>query len=405
MRKVYTGLSEVLTLEVAHKKDGRRLGPEDLSLLSDAAVAFDEEKILWVGKSSALPAEYASARTVDLQGHVLTPELVDSHTHVVFGGDRAQEYAQRLNGVSYEEIARAGGGILKTMTETNLASEETLFSDACERIDRLSSYGIRTIEIKSGYGLNFEKELQISQLIHRLKKEFAPRVQIFNTYLAAHDVPKSFSSSAQYLREVVIPLLHKLAPLKILDAVDIFHEKNYFSREDTELLFAEAEKLGIQRKIHADELNDNGGAALACGHGALSADHLLKVSAAGIKALATSKTVATLLPGTAFFLGKPLAPARALLDGGAKVALGSDYNPGSCHCDNLLLIACVSAAQLKLNQAELWAGVTMNAAHALGLTQQGVILPDFKPRFSLFKTSSISHITYSWGRNFSVPLP
>jgi imidazolonepropionase len=205
--------------------------------------------------------------------------------------------------------------------------------------------------------------------------------------------------------EVVLPLLEKLAPLKIIDAVDIFHEKNYFDEKDTQSLFNLAKRLGIHTKIHADELNDNNGASLAVLNQALSADHLLKIGLQGIKDLASSDTVATILPGTAFFLGKPLAPARELLDAGAKVAIASDYNPGSCHCDNVLLVASMSAAQLKLKQVELWCGITLNAAHALSLRNQGVIQVGMKPRFSLFKIESLSHVTYNWGRNFSVNLP
>jgi imidazolonepropionase len=401
--QVYKNLNQILTLKSAHQKDGRNLLPQDLDLIENGAVVFDEQKIHWVGEAKDLPSQYASVSAKDLSGHVLTPELVDSHTHIVFGGDRAQEYADRLNGIPYEEIAQRGGGILYSMKATNEASEEELFNTACERIERLHSYGIGSLEIKSGYGLNFEKEYSLSLLIDRLKKKYTPRIQIFNTYLAAHDVPRSFSSSSQYLNDVVLPLLEKLAPLKVIDAVDIFHEKNYFSAEDSKKLFERAEALGIARKIHADELNDNGGANLACSSTALSADHLLKVSDAGIEALSKSSTVATLLPGTAFFLGKPLAPARKLLDKGAKVALASDYNPGSCHCDNLLLIGSMSAAQLKLNQAELWSALVMNSAHALGLKDQGAIIVGMRPRFSLFKTKSLSHITYNWGRNFSVP--
>ena len=330
---------------------------------------------------------------------------MDAHTHIVFGGDRAQEYADRLSGVSYEEIARRGGGILLTMKQTNEASVEELFNSACERIERLHSYGIGTIEIKSGYGLNFDKEHEVALVIDKLKKKYFPTIQIFNTFLAAHDVPRSFKNSREYLEEVVIPLLEKLAPLKIIDAVDIFHEKNYFDSEDVNILFSKASALGIARKIHADELNDNDGARLAIKHECLSADHLLKISDEGISALSKAKTVATLLPGTAFFLGKPLAPARKILDGGAKVAIASDFNPGSCHCDNLLLIASMAAAQLKMNQAEIWAGITLNAGAALGLSNQGALIPGMKPRFSLFKTESLSHITYNWGRNFSVTLP
>lgn len=404
MLKALIDLNEIVTLKGAHSKDGRHLVADDLSIIKDGAIVYDESKILWVGETTRLPEQYRNLAQ-SMKGHVLTPEVVDSHTHIVFGGDRAQEYADRLNGVSYEEIAKRGGGILYTMKQTNEASQEELFQTACERIERLHSYGIGTIEIKSGYGLNFEKEFEVSLLIDRLKKKYAPRIQIFNTYLAAHDVPKSFQSSADYMAEVVIPLLEKLAPLKMIDAVDIFHEKNYFTANDVELLFNKAQSLGIACKTHADELNDNDGAALAVKHGALSADHLLKISSSGIKALAGSHTVATLLPGTAFFLGKPLAPGRALLDGGAKVAIASDYNPGSCHCDNVLLVASMSAAQLKLNQAQLWSGITLNASAALGFKNQGAIIPGMKPRFSLFKTESLSHITYNWGRNFAVSLP
>lgn len=403
--KVYRDLNQVVTLSGAQNKDGRRLLPEDLSIITDGAVVFNDEVIEWVGKSADLPTEFSKLSAISLKGHVLTPELVDSHTHIVFGGDRATEYCDRLNGVSYEEIAKRGGGILLTMNMTNEASAEVLFNSACERVKRLHSYGIGTIEIKSGYGLNFDKEYELSQVIDRLKKTFAPQINIFNTYMAAHDVPRTFGSSSAYMKEVVIPLLEKLAPMRIIDAVDIFHEKNYFNAEDVELLFSRAEALGIKRKIHADELNDNEGATLACRFEALSADHLLKVSDNGIKALASSTTVATLLPGTAFFLGKPLAPARTLLDAGAKIALASDYNPGSCHCDNLLLISSMAAAQLKMNQTEIWAGMTLNAAHALGLYDQGSLIIGKKARFSLFKAETLSHISYNWGRNFAVTLP
>lgn len=402
MIRVFSELEQIITMRGVHQKDGRNLLPEDLGIIPNASIVFDDDKILWVGPAGNLPGQYLNVPHTKLRGHIMTPEIVDSHTHIVFGGDRAQEYADRLNGKSYEEIAKEGGGILLTMKMTNEASLDELYLSAKERIERLASYGVGTIEIKSGYGLNFDCEYKVSILIDRLKKEFSPKIQILNTYLAAHDVPKSFTDSAAYLDEVVLPLLDRLADEKIIDAVDIFHEKGFFSAEDTRRLFEKAKSLGIPVKSHADELNDNGGAELAASHGALSADHLLKVSSKGIAALANSQTVATLLPGTAFFIGKPLAPARTLLDAGAKVALASDYNPGSCHCDNLLLIASICAPQFKLNQAELWAGITYNSAHALGLKKQGALIGGMKPRFTLFKTESLSHVTYNWGRNFAV---
>lgn len=403
--KAYTHLNEILTLREAHHKDGRKLIPSDVTIVKDGAVIFDEDKILWVGPTSKIPSEFEAAKQIELRDHTLTPELVDCHTHVVFAGNRSQEYVDRLNGTSYEEIAERGGGILYTVEQTQNTSADDLFKIAVKRIEAIRDYGVGTIEIKSGYGLSYEKELELSQIIYRLKNHFSARLQIFNTYLAAHDVPKNFSSSSAYLNEVVLPLLNTLAPLHIIDAVDIFHEKNYFTTEDTRELFSRARSFGIPCKIHADELNTNGGAEIAAEFTALSADHLLKISDSGIQKISGSSTVATLLPGTAFFLGKPLAPARKLFESGAKVAIGSDYNPGSCHCDNVLLIAALSAAQLKLNQAELWGAITLNAAHALGLKNQGAIVPGLKPRFSLFKSESVAHITYSWGKNLSVNLP
>lgn len=401
--KTYIHIKELVTLKNAHSKDGRNLLPEDLSIINDGAIVFNDEEILWVGETCGLPSEY-NKNTIDLTGHILTPEIVDSHTHLIFGGDRASEYVERLNGIPYEEIARRGGGILLTMNQTNNSSEDELYLSAKKRIERIASYGVGTIEVKSGYGLNFDKEYEISLIIDRLKKEFAPRLQIINTYMAAHDVPKTFKDSAHYMSEVVIPLLEKLAPLKIIDNVDIFHEKNYFTDADTALLFETATRLMIPAKMHGDELNDNGSAALGVKLGALSIDHLLKINDDGIQALANSSTVATLLPGTAFFLGKPLAPGKKLLDAGVKVAIASDYNPGSCHCDNVLMVAQISAAQLKMNITEIWCGITLNAAHALGLRNQGAIVIGMKPRFSLFEAQSLAHISYYWAHNFSTAL-
>jgi len=403
--KVYTHLNQIVTLQGAAKKNGRNLHPDDLGIINDGAIAFDENEIHWVGTTSDLPEKFKSITPISLSGHILTPEIVDSHTHLVFAGDRSEEYAQRLNGTSYEEIAKRGGGILYTSKQTNHISTEDLFEKSLEKIQRIHSYGVGTIEIKSGYGLNFEKEYELSLLIHRLKQHFYPRIKIFNTFMAAHDVPKNYNSSSDYLDQVVLPLLKKLAPLNIIDAVDIFHEKNYFTDTDVEKLFSLCAELKIPTKMHADELNDNGGASLGVKNKSLSVDHLLKISDEGIKKLSQSDTVATILPGTAFFLGKPLAPARKLLDQGAIVALASDYNPGSCHCDNLLLVASISAPQLKINQAELWAGITLNAAKSLGIKNAGFLSQHAISRFSLFKVENLSHLTYHWGRNFNISLP
>ncbi|EQC51295.1 imidazolonepropionase [Bacteriovorax sp. DB6_IX] len=404
MITLLNNISEVLTLESAFKKDGRNLLPEDSCIIDNAAVIHNQEEILWVGSKENIPSNYKIDQEIDLMGKVLTPELVDSHTHAIFGGNRADEYTMRLNGADYQAIAKAGGGILSTSKGTNSLSEDELFNSTVEKIERIASYGVGTIEIKSGYALNYEGEKLCSKVIGRIKEHFAPRIQIFNTYLAAHAVPKSFKDSAEYLNQVVIPLMKDLADEHIIDAVDIFHEEGYFSYEDTKLLFEEALKLGFKLKIHADEFGDNKGAKLAAEFNALSADHLLCTTQDGIEALAKSSTVATVLPGTGWFLGKPQANAKKMIDAGCKLAIASDYNPGSCHCDNLLLIASMAAPMYPLNMTQMWSAITMNSAAALGFNNQGAIIPGLKPRFAVFKTNKISEITYNWGRNLAEPI-
>ncbi len=401
--KIYKNFSEILTLSEAFHKDGRKLRAEDLGLIKNGSIVFSHEKILWVGSDLNIPDDYLDKGypEIDCSGKVCVPEIVDSHTHLVFGGDRASEYSMRLNGADYEEIAAAGGGILNSMKGTLLLTRSELLKIAHQRVKTIHSYGVGTIEIKSGYGLTFEKEYELSHVIHDLKNIVRPDVQIINTFMAAHAVPKNFGSSYEYLKDVVLPLLDKLSEENILDCVDIFHEQNYFSHDDVVALFERAKRWNLNVKIHADEFNDNKGAVLAAKFGALSADHLLKTSEDGILALANSNTVATLLPGTGLFLGKAQANARALLDSGARVAIASDFNPGSCHCDNLVMLASIAAPLYKLNLTELWAAITLNAAQALGLSNQGAIVEGLKPRFSIFNTDSIDRITYSWGKNLA----
>jgi imidazolonepropionase len=399
---VLKNFSQIATLAHAHHKDGRLLNHEDLGLLNNATIVYDEDKILWAGVDKQLPEEFQKLDFKDCSGKVCLPEIVDSHTHLLFGGDRAHEYSMRLNGASYEEIAAAGGGILNSTKGTQALTRGELLNIAKARVKTIHSYGVGTIEIKSGYGLSFEKEYELSRIIHDLKSIVRPNVQIINTFMAAHAIPKIYSSSYDYMKEVVLPLLDKLAGENIIDAVDIFHEQNYFSNEDVVSLFERAQRLNIPVKLHADELNNNAGAEIAAKYNAISADHLLKISKEGIAALKNSSTVANLLPGTGLFLGKEKAPARDLLDAGVKVSMASDYNPGSCNCDNLILLASIAAPMYKMSQSEMWCAITLNAAHALGLKNQGAIVNGLAPRFSIFNTDSIDKITYSWGKNLSI---
>lgn len=399
---IYTHLEQLVTLSECYKKQGRFLKDDDLGIIHNGAIVFDEQKIHWVGPTEEIPSQYHQCPSTNFSGHTLTPEIVDSHTHLVFGGDRSDEYTMKISGVDYREIAKSGGGILSTMRATRESSREDLFNSACERIERLNSYGVGSIEIKSGYGLNFDKEYEVSKIIDDLKRKYAPKIQIINTFMAAHAIPPEFSSSREYLDVIVIPLMKKLHSEGIIDCVDIFHEAGYFTSEDTETFFKAAIKLNLPFKSHADEFEDLKGAKLAAEMGAISTDHLLATQNDGIEALAKSQTIATFLPGTGFFLGKKQVHARAFLDAGCRVAIASDYNPGSCHLDNVILAASLAAPIYKMNLAEIWSAITFNAAHACHLKKQGVLLPSFKPRFSIFKVDKIDKITYHWGRNFCV---
>ncbi len=395
MQKHYKNFSQIITLTNAHNKDGRNLAPEDLSIIENASIIFDDKEILWVGPSSNLPSEFSDLKPEDFTGKILLPGIVDSHTHLVFAGDRSKEYAMRLNGASYEEIAAAGGGILNTVSATKDASFDELYELGKKRIEKIHQHGVQTIEIKSGYGLTFESEELISRVIHKLKQDFCGKVQIINTFLAAHAIPVG-DTSQNYIKNTCIPLMQKLASESIIDFVDIFHEQNYFTEQDTKSLFDAAQELKLKIKIHADELNDNDGASIAVDYSAFSADHLLCISDKNIKKMANSNTVASLLPGTALFLGKPLAPARKMLDAGCKVAIASDYNPGSCHFDNLPLLTAISSKLLNMNIAELTAAITLNAAAALGLEKQGAIITGHRPIFTILDFNSIDQFYYNW---------
>lgn len=395
----------MLKLAGSYARDGRNLELCNLDIVPDGAVVFDENKILFVGETKKIPSEFKDLESIDLSGHCITPEVCDSHTHTVFSGNRADEYAMRLNGASYEEIAKAGGGILSSKNATDETTFDELYRLGRLRIEKAYALGIGSIEIKSGYGLTIENEILISEVIHKLKTDLSPKIQIKNTYLGAHAIPKEYNSSQEYMDKVAIPAFEILGKKGIIDFVDIFHEVGYFNCGDAKKLFQKADDLGIHIKMHADEFNDNGGAILGHEHGAISVDHLLSAGEEGIKTLAGSKTISTVLPGTGFFLGKPQAQARKMLDKGCKLAIASDYNPGSCHFQSLIQIASMIAPHenYKLSLAELWTGITLNGAHAMNLKNQGALVEGMKPRFSIFKCNSISEITYSWGENLAVP--
>jgi imidazolonepropionase len=340
-------------------------------LLTDTAgggaVAVAGERIAWTGPSSALPPGASAAVTWSVGGRVLTPGLVDCHTHLLFGGDRSGEWEQRLAGAGYEAIAAAGGGIAATMRATRAASDDELLDGAATRAATLAAGGVTTVEVKSGYGLDLDTELRMLRLARRLPERVP--VDVVTTFLGAHAVPPEFAGDADgYVGYVCDEVLPAVAAEGLADAVDGFCERMAFTAGQIDRVLAAAARLGLPVKLHADQLSDAGGAALAARHGALSADHLEHASPDGIAALAASGTVAVLLPGAAYVLRDDAAPpVEALRRAGVPMAVATDCNPGTSPLVSLPLAMHLACTRFGLTVAEAIAGATTHAARALGL--------------------------------------
>ncbi len=342
----------------------------DAITLVPGVLAVSDGRIAYVGPQDDLPADCAGFETVDCGGRLVTPALIDCHTHIVYGGSRAKEFEMRLEGVPYEEIARAGGGIVSTVAATNALSEDELVETALPRLDALIAEGAATVEIKSGYGLNVEAELKMLRAARRLAA-LRP-VRIRTTYLAAHATPPEYKGrNADYIADVVLPGLETAHAEGLVDAVDAFCEGIAFSPDELKPLFEKARALGLPVKLHAEQLSNLHGAEMAASFGALSSDHLEYLDQAGAKAMAAAGSVAVLLPGAFYTLKeKQLPPVAALRTAGAKIALATDCNPGTSPLTSLLLTMNMGATLFGLTVAECLAGVTRNAAAALGLSEE-----------------------------------
>ncbi|MEO1366174.1 MAG: imidazolonepropionase [Acidobacteriota bacterium] len=350
-------------------------GPEPYGRIVDGAVAVDGGRLLWVGPRGDLPAGLEPRRVVDCGGRLLTPGLVDCHTHLVWGGDRVDEFELRLTGVPYAEIARRGGGIVSTVRATRAASDATLQRTARRRLDALVADGVTTVEVKSGYGLDKETELRCLRIARRLGDGAggpgpgAAPVRIRTTFLGAHAVPPEYGDRTdEYLQAVIDDMLPAVAEEGLADAVDAFCESIAFSVPQVDRLFTAACNLGLPVKLHAEQLSLLGGAALAARHGALSADHLEYLDEAGVRALAAAGTVAVLLPGAYYFLRESRSPPVELLRRhGVPMAVATDLNPGSSPVHSLLAALNLACVLFGLTPAEALAGATRCAALALGL--------------------------------------
>jgi imidazolonepropionase len=362
------------------------------------AIGIAGDRIVWAGPERELPPEAATARhRWPVDGRLVTPGLVDCHTHLVFGGDRADEWQRRLAGASYEEIAAAGGGIRSTVAATRAASDDDLLDGAVRRTTTLAAGGCTTVEVKSGYGLDLGTELRMLRVARRLP-DHVP-VSVRTTFLGAHTVPPEYDgNSDRYVAFVCDEVLPAVAAEGLADAVDGFCESVAFSAAQLDRVFTTAARLGLPVKLHADQLEDGDGAALAARHHALSADHLEHASAAGVAALAAAGTVAVLLPGASYVLGdEAVPPVTALRRAGVPMAVATDCNPGTSPLLSLPLAMHLACTRFGLTVGEAWDGVTRHAAHALGLADTGAIVPGARADLVVWDVERPAEVVYWLG--------
>ncbi len=366
---------------------------------ADLCLVVQQGHITWMGAECALPAVFSTLPRFDGGGALLTPGLVDCHTHLVYGGQRANEFAMRLAGASYEEVARAGGGIVSSVRATREADEDTLFATASTRLQELLAEGVCAVEIKSGYGLALEHERKQLRVARRLGQAYG--ITVRTTFLGAHALPPEFAGRSQdYIDVVCSEMLPALAAEGLVDAVDVFCERIGFSLAETEQVFQAAQALGLPVKLHAEQLSDMGGSALAARYGALSCDHIEHLSAEGIMAMKQAGTVAVLLPGAYYTLRDThLPPIQALRDAGVPMAVSTDHNPGTSPALSLLLMANMACTLFRLTLPESLAGITRHAARALGLQDTHGMLDVGRPaNFVLWDVADAAELAYWFGQ-------
>jgi imidazolonepropionase len=385
-------------------EDGSRMkaGKEmsEVGRIAGAWLMADEGLITGYGSMDTMPVVPSGTKVIDASGRLVMPAFCDSHTHMVFAGTREIEYVDKIKGLSYEEIARRGGGILNSAARMAEASEEELILKSLERLELIRSYGTGAVEIKSGYGLTTETELKMLRVIKKLK-ELSP-LTIKATFLGAHAFPMEYRNNHKgYVDIIVKEMLPAVADEQLADYVDVFCDKGFFSIEETEYILAAAKKYGLIPKIHANELDYSGGIQVGVRYGALSVDHLEYTGIAEIEVLKNSSTMPTLLPGAAFFLGMIDPPAREMINSGLPLAMASDFNPGSSPSGNMQLIWSMGCIKLRLTPEEAFNAITLNSAYAMGVADElGSITIGKKANIIITKpVPNIEYMPYAYGDN------
>jgi imidazolonepropionase len=402
MRTLYSNIKQILQIEHIHeeKKIVKGIDMKTLPTIEHAFLLVEDGLIADFGEMNALPNDLVVDKTIDCTGKIILPTWVDSHTHLVYSHSREHEFVDRINGLTYEEIAQRGGGILnsaKRMTEIN---ENDLYEISKIRLDETIALGTGAIEIKSGYGLSTEGELKMLRVIKRLKEN--TKIDIKASFLAAHTYPLAYRENhSAYIQLIIDEMLPLVAKENLADYMDVFCEKGFFSPDETDQLLEAGYKYGLKPKIHANQLYNSGGVQVGVKHHAISVDHLETMDDEEVNCLLNSNTIPTLLPGAAFFLAMHYQPARKLIDAGLPVALASDYNPGSCPSANMNFILSLACTQMKMTPEEAINACTINGAAALELTHTlGSIKKGKKANFIITKPiSSYALLPYYYGNN------
>lgn len=398
MNLLINNIGQLVTVASPGKRVKTGNEMRSLGILTDASLLIENGVIANIGKRDEVtaPEEYD---VVDAQGRTVLPGFVDSHTHTVFAGSRENEFALRAEGKSYQEIAEGGGGILSTVRATRETSKKELYHLAERRLNDMMRYGTTTVEIKSGYGLSPEAEIKILEVIHDLKRDHY--VTIVPTFLGAHAFPPEFKDNKQgYVDRICDYMMPYIAEKKLATFVDVFCEKGYFDLHVTEQIILEAKRLGLIPKLHADQLNAFGAVELGAKHNAISVDHLEKTNDEGIAALKNSNTIATVLPGCSLFLNHPYAPARKIIDAGIPLAIATDFNPGTQMCYSMQMMLTLACTQMKMTPEEAITAATLNAAAAIGLSDElGSIEIGKQADVVIYDVHDYRYIPYHYGVN------
>ena len=402
MKIIIKNIAEIIQTEVNPQTlvSGEKM--KNLNTIKDAFIVIQDGLIANFGsmKEWSGVQDWNKTEIIDAEGGMIFPTYCDSHTHLVFNSSREKEFVDRINGMSYQEIAKKGGGILNSAKKLQNTSEEKLFEDAMHRLNQVKGMGTGAIEIKSGYGLTTDSELKILKTIRRLQD--SSDITIKSTFLAAHAVPEKFKNNKnEYMDLVINHMLPLVAKENLADYIDIFCEKGYFNVDDTKRLLEAANKFGLKGKTHVNQFNSLGGVKASVDLGALSVDHLEQMSENDFNALIGSKCMPTILPSCSFFLGIPYSPARKMIEKGLPVALASDYNPGSSPSGNMNFITSLGCIKLKMTPEEVINATTINSAYAMGLEKElGSIAIGKKANLFITKPiPSYAYLAYSFGEN------